>query len=165
MADSLILFYYDGKVIVIATVTEVYTDRNGILIVRYKPSSPNAIIQIKQFGIAPQLTQIYKEFESKNIIFEIVQEYLGEEVTFLIPREEALKKSGLLPYASQGLNVHEANVYFVIDLLRQLEEGDPPIIIHKHIGFDDCLCFKSVSTFYRHHKKSADLTILLLIRL
>ena len=121
--------------IVIATVTEVSVVR-GILTVKYIPSSQNAFTQIKKFGIAPKLTNIFKEFESKFIIFKLTQTYLGEEVEFLIPRENALKKSGLLPFASQGLNVNDANVYFVIDLLRQLEGVDPPLIIHKGIGFD-----------------------------
>ena len=102
---------------------------------KYIPSSQNAFTQIKRFGIAPKITKIYKEFETKNITFVITQDYLGEEVVFIIPRELALKKSGLLPFASQGLNVNEANVYFLIDWLRQLEINHKPNIIHKGIGF------------------------------
>lgn len=57
-------------------------------------------------------------------------------MVFSIPREEAYKKSVLLSHSSQGLNVNETNVYYVIDWLRQIEQQALLVSIHKGIGFD-----------------------------
>ena len=101
-------------------------------------SGKNRSTLTKKFGIAPELSEIYREFETRGIVFEVTQVYLGEEIILLIPREDAMSKSKLLPYASQGLNVNDANCYHVIDLLGQTEQltDDPPLLIHKGIGFD-----------------------------
>jgi len=63
-----------------ATVTEVSVNKQGILIVKYISSNPNSVTQIKKLGIAPKLPIIYREFETKNIIFEVTQDYLGEVI-------------------------------------------------------------------------------------
>ena len=124
--------------IFISTISLVYVDKRGILCVdAISQSSKKRNVQTKEFGIAPELIEIYRVLETKNIIFEVRQKYLhGEEIILRIPREDALRKCKLIKHASSGLNINDVNGYHVVELLSMLEQGDPPVTVHTGIGFD-----------------------------
>lgn len=110
----------------------VYDDNGDLFIDTF---DHNGNTSTQNFGKATYLSNVWRVLEDGSIVLELTYEYMGLTRKLPMPRGD-LKKSELLKYAEQGLNVTESNAKFLIDFITVQENArtKPPDVIHEGVG-------------------------------
>jgi hypothetical protein len=87
------------------------------------------------YGRCVCIREIIEVHETNEVLLILEYDYNGRMVTTTLPRGN-LKKSVLLDYAKEGMDVFEHTVITLIKHIQLQEESIEPIVGHKDVGWD-----------------------------
>jgi uncharacterized protein (DUF927 family) len=87
------------------------------------------------YGRCVYITRIIEIHETNEVLLVLEYDYNGRKVTTTLPRGN-LKKSVLLDYAKEGMDVFEHTVITLLKFLQWQEEMITPMTGHKNVGWD-----------------------------
>ena len=102
-------------------------------------------------GRCVYITNIIIVYETNEVLFRLKYDYNGIPVNIILPRGD-LKKSVLLDYAKQGMDVFEHTVATLLKFLQLQEEKIKPVTGHKHIGWDYYDDGDGIRPFFKAYK-------------